>query len=175
MVLAAVAAPAFAASAVCSSEFEDYSAGYAWRGTILADDGKLYDFEVASFNQASTIAAIAAGAGGARGAYNMLILIGIERGTVTTPSQLATITAHATTADAADVTVMPGEGTGTWSILCFPTAGSEVSGDPVLVERRGGSLAVNPAADELRALLQGLDPVFDIAAQAAAGATPRTN
>jgi hypothetical protein len=153
------AGTALAAGPVCSAEYERVGVGeYEWRGTILADDGRIYEFAINSIAQAGTIATFAAGEGGARGAYEQLIRLASESGTIATAEAIAALQAMVALAYDADVTVTTGPvGGGTWSILCFP-AGPVT--DPVLIERRGDSIGLNPAADDLRAALVALDPAF---------------
>lgn len=165
--LPALAGAAFALSAgtalgagpVCSVEYERVGIGeYEWRGTILADDGRLYEFAINSIAQAGTIATFAAGEGGARGAYEQLIRLASDGGAVATAEAVADLQAMVARAYDTDVTVTADTtGAGTWSILCFP---ADPLTDPVLIERRGDSTGLNPAADDLRAALVALDPAF---------------
>ncbi|MCW5715073.1 MAG: hypothetical protein KIT43_11230 [Bauldia sp.] len=171
--LALSAGTALAAGPVCSAEYERVAGGYEWRGTILADDGKLYDFEIASITEAGAIAAIAAGERGARGAYEALLMAAVERATVVTPEAIGELQALIAGAATADMTIVDGTtGGGTWSILCFtaPDAATPHS-DPVLIERRGDRTGVNAAADELRTALIAIDPAFALG-PAATGSKP---
>lgn len=166
------AGTAFAAGPVCSAEFERFAGSYEWRGTILADDGRLYDFTIASMTEAGVIAAIASTERGARGAYEALLDMAKERATVAAPDEIAALHSPIAGAYDADFTVVEGAtANGTWSILCFTAPDGPVAHtDPVLVERRGDRIGINAAADELRAMLVALDPVFAIETAAAAPA-----
>ena len=164
------AGTALAAGPVCSAEYERVAGGYEWRGTILADDGRIYEFEIDSIGQAGTIATFANGERGARDAYEALILLGTERATIATAAVIASLQTMVALANDADVTVTyAATDAGTWSILCFAAPDpADPLADPVLVERRGDSIGVNPAADALRAALVALHPAFAIEAAAAA-------